>query len=154
MLCDVAGPWLPFRKMLTAISESVGTASVTASLTISAPGGMVTEEVPLNDTRRSVPATIAAPALRIATCAASMTSGGVPNAFDSRSRSRRPPMLVWTMFLTLRLLKSVARNPVCGLALQVPLQFAVDRLEISGPAQGPGRGPRQHERAAGREGAE
>jgi len=54
-----------------------GTSRKTGSLTASAPGGMVTEDPPLNVSGRSDPGTMAAPVLRIARCAAPMLSGAV-----------------------------------------------------------------------------
>src|SRR6266481_6130214 len=47
--------------MLTARSPIAGTSRKTGSLTASAPGGMVTEDPPLNVSGRSDPGTMAAP---------------------------------------------------------------------------------------------
>ena len=122
------------RKMLTATSESAGTTNSTLSLIASAPCGMVTDEFPVNVTARFDPNTIAAPTLRIPTCTAATVSGCVPNAFDSRTRSRSPPRLEWTIIRKLWSLKSLRKNPVCGLALQLPTHRPF-RPDSSSPAR-------------------
>jgi hypothetical protein len=58
---------------------------------------MVAPGLPSNVTAWSEPSTIADALARSATCAAPTFTGALPNAFVSRTRSRRPGMLVRTI---------------------------------------------------------
>src|SRR6202521_2558086 len=86
--------------MLTARSESADTSSVAGSLSTRPPAGIVNERLPLNVSARSVPGTMLAPLSRRATCAAAITIGVAPKVLEMRTRTRSPPMLVWTMYRT------------------------------------------------------
>ena len=69
------------------------------------PAGIAIVERPLNVSARPDAGTIAAPLSRNAICAALMVSGLVPNALLRTTRTRRPPMLVCTICLSVWLLK-------------------------------------------------
>jgi hypothetical protein len=60
---------------------------------MTAPAGIVQPGFPLNVITRSVLGTMAEPLLRIAMWAAPTTRGVAPKAFESWTRTRRPPML-------------------------------------------------------------
>ena len=62
--CQVAGPVFSGTKMLIARSLSAGTSRSTGSLSIGAPGGMVTDGSRLKVNVRSDPGTMASPASR------------------------------------------------------------------------------------------
>src|SRR6185312_16898555 len=61
---------------------------------------MVAVGLPLNVSARSVPAAIAESFERSAMCAAPNETGAAPTAFDKRTRTRLPPMLLRTIILT------------------------------------------------------
>src|SRR6266436_1038949 len=111
----------------------------TRSLSTAAPGGTVIDEWPLNVSTRSVPDLIAAPPAEIATCAAPISSGWVPNSFVSRTRNRSPPTLIRTISRTVWLVKlgalPKAVTGCCGLAPQVPTQCGSPRSRNSSPAR-------------------
>jgi hypothetical protein len=71
--CQVAGAVFPGTKMLTARSPRAGTSKSTASLTTSAPAGIVIDGLPPKVSLRSEPGTLAAPAAWRAMRAAPMT---------------------------------------------------------------------------------
>ena len=109
---------------------SGATASSTGSLIAGAPGGMVTEGLPLKVSARSDPASIAAPSPESATCAAPTTSGAVPYSLEITTRTWLPPSdtratwrIVWFQRLRGKLIGATKSGPQigCGLADQVPI---------------------------------
>jgi len=94
--CLVAGPVSSGRYTLMARSASAGISRSTGSLSALAPGGILIDGFPANVNTRSDPSTIADSWAWRATCAAPMVTADPPNAFDSCTRSRRPPMLART----------------------------------------------------------
>src|SRR5258708_4398757 len=94
--CSVAGPVSPRAATLTARPRAGLTVSATGSVTASEPGPMDTDGLPPNRSGRPVPATTLAPAAWTATAAPSVT-GRSPNTFDSRTRTRLPAAVRWTI---------------------------------------------------------
>ena len=99
--CCVGGPVLAGTKILIANSPVCGTRRDRRRRSESPPpAGIVMGPRPLNVRGRSEDGTIAAPLLRTAMWAAPITSGAAPNAFESQTRARRPPIEVCTIIRT------------------------------------------------------
>ncbi len=103
------------------MSVSGATCSFTGSLTSSAPAAIVAVRSPPNVSTRSVSGSTAAWLVRTPICAAPMASGRVPYAFDSRTRSVSPPMLMRAVMRNVWLL-SAAPSAGAGAVAQVPTQ--------------------------------
>src|ERR1051325_11937233 len=79
--------------MLTLISLKADTFRSTGSLSMGAPGGILTEGLPPNVSARSDSGMMVASCLVSAMCAPPTARAVVPKAFDRRIRKRSPPML-------------------------------------------------------------
>src|ERR1035437_3351116 len=88
------------RKKLTAISQPTGTLTVAGSLTISAPGGMVTMVRPLKVRPAEETRLMVLPPWLTPTLAAPMRSGSEPNSLVKWTRTWGPPMEMWTISRT------------------------------------------------------
>src|SRR4051812_9277702 len=93
--------------MSIARSDVAGTARLTGSLTTTAPAAIIVEALPLNVSGRDVPALMAASLSRSATWAAPTSSGSVPNALLSTTRTRSPPSDVCTISRSVWFLKLI-----------------------------------------------
>ena len=83
------------RCTLTARFACATTSKGVGSDTITAPRGIVTEDAPANVSARSLAGSIAAIPAERATCTESTVRSPSPKAFDSVTRSRRPPSDGW-----------------------------------------------------------
>src|SRR5436190_14589564 len=108
-------------------SESRGTRNAMGSLSTRAPRGMVTVVDPSNVMARLLRRAMAPPPRDGAMPASSTVSGPPPNVLARRTRTTRPPTLLWTISRTVWLLNPVDEMPVVyggeGLAAQVPTQW-------------------------------
>src|SRR5215471_1454083 len=86
--------------MLIATSAKGGTLRSIGSLSIGAPGGILTDVLPLNVRTRLDSVAISGPFVTSATCAVPMTVAAVPNAFENLIRRRSPPIVGRTTIRT------------------------------------------------------
>ena len=78
-------------------SAAAGRFTMAGSLTTSAPGGMMTEVRPPNVRPAAETRLMELPPWLMATCAAPMVSGSVPNSLVKMTRSSGPPMETCTI---------------------------------------------------------
>src|ERR1017187_818276 len=141
--------------MLTARSAEAGALRSTGLLNTSAPGGIVMPGRPLKVSARSDPGTILEPAPRIARRAAPMVTALVPKAFESLTRNRSPPMVIWTISRRVCSLTSSRRRRIVssglageGLVAQVATQWEFSGLAFAAAAR-PMAGVMANSNAAG-----
>jgi hypothetical protein len=125
-------------KRLIARLEAGATLKETGSLTMRAPGGMMTKSFPAKVMGAAVPGVMAlAPALR-AIWAAPIVSGSRPNSLVRTIRMDGPPMEMWT--ISRRVVPSVPGAPnvpagffaAMGEVAQVPTQWSGDVAAVAG----------------------
>src|SRR5262245_36312898 len=106
-------------------SESGATFNSTGSLKAGAPGSRVTFFAPPNVSDRRLPATISALLPANPTLAAPISTGLLPNSFESLILTLLPPMLTRTTCRTVwfEKLAGMAPRGGCGLGVQVPTQL-------------------------------
>ena len=78
-------------------SEAAGRLTAAGSLTTSAPGGMVTEVRPPKVRPAEETRLMVLPPWLMATWAAAMVSGSVPNSLVKTTRRMGPPRETWTI---------------------------------------------------------
>ena len=93
---------------------------------------MVAPGSPPKVSRRFESGTSAGPALRSPTHAAPIASGRMPQAFEMRTRNRRPPMLTRGIMRSVWLLKA-APSAGAGAAVQVPTQCGLSLMAVTPP---------------------
>src|SRR5258707_13985621 len=88
---------------------------------------MMTDFAPPNVSARRLAETISELPPAIATLAAPIRTGLVPNSFDNRSLTLSPPMLRCTIWRIVRFEKLAGITPrgACGLAVQLPIPEVV-----------------------------
>src|SRR6188768_3568042 len=101
-------------------SETDATVIATGSLTSTAPGKIIADVRPPNVRGFALPAWTCAACARGAIAAAPISSGAVPNTLLKTTRTRSPPMLVWTICRSVWLLTVSGGGPGGGPAGRAP----------------------------------
>ncbi len=100
------------------------------------------DERPLKVSTRSVPGATSEPLARTPMRAAPMRSGTAPNSFETRMRTRLPPMLVWTIrrrVWSVKVCRLAGAVGPAGAVPQVPVQRSLFQPWALAPPPGRAR---------------